>query len=516
MTTPLKNFGWQVTTASAGNTLTTLQNTKVDALSNTRVDEFASPHGIAFNPDGSRLAVADVSNHRILIFGVTGNTITLQTSFGSREYIAQPGAFTSPRGVVFSPDGSRLAVADTDNNRVQIFGIVNNTISHQVSSVDGQFVFPASVAFSPDGSRLAVADTGNNRIQVFGIVNNTMTHQVSYGSLGAAAGQFNNPYSVAFSPNGSRLVIADLGNNRIQVFDIVNNTITHQVSYGSAGGGVGQFSSPIAVTFSPDGSRLAVMDTYNHRIQVLGIVNNTITHQVSYGSTGSAAGRFNYPRGIAFSPDGSRLAVADTNNHRIQVLGVVGNTVSSQVTYGSLGYAPTYGAYCAAFNPGGTLLALTDTLNGRISVLGVSYDTMTHLVSYGSSGTGNGQFSSPYAIAFSPDGSRLVVADTNNHRLHVLGIVNSTVTHQAIYGSSGTTCESLSNPRSVAFSPDGVLLAVINSGNNNLQVLKAVGSTMTHLMSSGKIYYGEWGVAINPASLRMLITCPPYSKIHMI
>ena len=43
-----------------------------------------------------------------------------------------------------------------------------------------------------------------------------------------------------------------------------------------------------------------------------------------------------------------------------------------------------------------------------------------NIVSYGSNGSGNGQFSNPYGIAFTPDGSRFAVVDTSNNRIQIL------------------------------------------------------------------------------------------------
>ena len=41
---------------------------------------------------------------------------------------------------------------------------------------------------------------------------------------------------------------------------------------------------------------------------------------VYYGSLGSGNGQFNFPYGIAFTPDGSRFAVTEYGNNRIQIL----------------------------------------------------------------------------------------------------------------------------------------------------------------------------------------------------
>jgi len=88
-------------------------------------------------------------------------------------------------------------------------------------------------------------------------------HQLSFGSFGSADGQFNLPRGVAVDGSGN-IYVADVGNNRIQVF---NSAGTHQLSFGTLGSADGQFNSPIGVAVDGSGN-IYVSDTGNHRIQV--------------------------------------------------------------------------------------------------------------------------------------------------------------------------------------------------------------------------------------------------------
>ena len=65
------------------------------------------------------------------------------------------------------------------------------------------------------------------------------------------------------------------------------------------------------------GGRLAVADTENHRVVVLDAATGAFARAI--GSEGDGDGQFNYPSGVAALP-GGRLAVADYANHRVVVL----------------------------------------------------------------------------------------------------------------------------------------------------------------------------------------------------
>lgn len=77
----------------------------------------------------------------------------------------------------------------------------------------GDFRYPRHVAVTLDGD-IIVADTGNNRVQIF---NAFGVFKTEMGSHGKENGRFNEPSSVTELPNGD-IGVADKNNKRIQVF----------------------------------------------------------------------------------------------------------------------------------------------------------------------------------------------------------------------------------------------------------------------------------------------------------
>ena len=79
------------------------------------------------------------------------------------------GTFNVPFGVAVNPTTGNVYVADTNNNRIQVFDGNGNfiTMFGGTGSGDGQFSFPFGVAVNPSTGNVYVADTFNNRVQVF-------------------------------------------------------------------------------------------------------------------------------------------------------------------------------------------------------------------------------------------------------------------------------------------------------------------------------------------------------------
>jgi tripartite motif-containing protein 71 len=212
--------------------------------------KFSWPETAAVAPDGS-VWVGDTRNDKLQHFGakLSGKP----TSVGSSGSGAA-GQFNRIDGITVDAAGVVWA-ADTVNNRIQ---------SYTPSS--GKFaVFPASQAVkTPDGvavssSDVYVADTGNNRIVEFS------------KSTGSYVGQFtglNQPQGVALAPDGT-IWVADTFNN--QIVHLSSSLVNLGDTFGCSDGGTcpasQQFYQPHSLALSPTGSVLFVADTYNNRIQ---------------------------------------------------------------------------------------------------------------------------------------------------------------------------------------------------------------------------------------------------------
>jgi DNA-binding beta-propeller fold protein YncE len=123
---------------------------------------FNLPEGIAVDPSSGNVFVADTANNRIQVFSSNGTFITTWGRFGLVN-----GLFNSPEGIAVGQQGN-VFVADTANNRIQVFSSNGTFITTwgRFGLVDGNFVYPEGIAVGQQGN-VFVADTANNRIQVF-------------------------------------------------------------------------------------------------------------------------------------------------------------------------------------------------------------------------------------------------------------------------------------------------------------------------------------------------------------
>ncbi|OFV97820.1 MAG: hypothetical protein A3H28_10815 [Acidobacteria bacterium RIFCSPLOWO2_02_FULL_61_28] len=212
------------------------------AATGTTASRMNQPVGVA--SDGTRLFVADWGNNRVLIFnripetsGATADVVIGQDRFDSSDFGAGPQKLRRPNSV--STDGTRLFITDTLNNRVLIYNRIPTQNGAPADVVLGQPNFEGSRALPPaadtlsspmsattDGQRLIISDLGNNRILIYnrvptqsGAAADVVVGQPDFASNGAG----NTPTSTNFPrfaySDGQRLLAVDSGNNRILIYN---------------------------------------------------------------------------------------------------------------------------------------------------------------------------------------------------------------------------------------------------------------------------------------------------------
>jgi DNA-binding beta-propeller fold protein YncE len=111
---------------------------------------------------------------------------------------------------------------------------------------------PFSVAFSPTGGLLAVADSNANEVNMYSV-------SLVGGLSGVAAAHTGgDPLSVAFSPSGGLLATTDYADNNVSLFSVASTGQLAQVSGSPFSPGVG----PVSIAFDKDGFLLATAN-YN-------------------------------------------------------------------------------------------------------------------------------------------------------------------------------------------------------------------------------------------------------------
>ncbi|XP_070537988.1 tripartite motif-containing protein 2-like [Ptychodera flava] len=255
------------------------------------------------------------------------------------------GMLKEPWGVAVSPNTSDVVVADSGNNRVQVF--------HKAGPFKREFTFhgfekkfdPLDVAVTHDdrivisdyaNKQIIVCDMGGRMIRTFGsdmmkwpwgVAVNSYgdIHVVDYedhclrifdcdgvyiktiGNKGSAPGQFRNPLCVAINSRNN-IIVTDRENSRIQIFDEEGNLL---YIFKAPGEEEGQFKYPTGIAVDVN-DNIIVCDDWNNRVQMFR-PDGTFVRRIDSDADG-----LRYPDGVAVTPD-ERVVVCDYGNDCLKV-----------------------------------------------------------------------------------------------------------------------------------------------------------------------------------------------------
>jgi DNA-binding beta-propeller fold protein YncE len=264
-----------------------------------------------------------------------------------------------------------------------------------------------------------------------------------------AMGGFNGAWSVAYDQSGN-LYASDYFNDRVEKFDSNGNFVCQFGSYGTV---AGSFEFPRGIAVSPDGSTIAVTQEAN----TVQLFNSNCT----YKSQITVAGGLKRPRQVTFDPsnDGS-IWIADYNNNRVLHVSSTG-AVLLTINDGGAMKSPQGVVVDASGN-----VYVADSGNNAIEEYS---STGTLIATLATNGSGPGQVSIPSELALvGPAGHQiLLVADQGNNR--IIGIPIGTVP-AVTFGSLGSGAGQLNTPESIAYNPLDGAIAVADFGNSRVSL----------------------------------------------
>ena len=230
-----------------------------------------TPFGAWFAAATNVTYVSDSSQHRVRRIDPQTGTISSIVGTGSGSSAGDGGlaviaSVAFPAGLVTDAGASLLWIAEMDGHRVRLVNLTTGTIATFAGTGNASFCgdgaaatsaclkTPMALAVHPTTGALFISDSGNHRVRVVSSLS-VITTVVGAGfpffggDGGAGSAAFLNwPAGITWDDLGTKLYIADTGNNRIRSWNATADTV-----YTAAGQGCVVTTDVLSFLAQPSG-----------------------------------------------------------------------------------------------------------------------------------------------------------------------------------------------------------------------------------------------------------------------
>ncbi len=307
---------------------------------------------------------------------------------------------------------------------------------------------PLNMVLSDDGRYLLVTTNGagDQTINVIDLLRGRSAQTVSVKKSWLG---------LAFAPDGKRFFVSGGDDNEVMIFDFAGGRAAQagKIILGSADyhrlgdkernearrKGLGEFAFPAGVAVTPDGKRLYVAENLTHRVAVVDLATRKVITKIAVGE---------YPYDCEVARDGKRVYVSNWGSRSVAVIDTAVNQVVNNIPVGD---HPND----LELTRDGKTLYVANANSNTVSVVDTEQLKEIEAIStalHPKSPIG----SAPNAVALSPDEKTLYIANADNNDVAVVDVARRGASEVEGFIPTGWY------PTSVRVSRDGKRIFVAN------------------------------------------------------
>lgn len=456
---------WTFTTAPGP------QEPEIESVSppSTSIGQIVVINGRGFDPD---------PDANIVTFGGTRAIVT-EASLTSLTTVVPDLATEGPLRV--EVDG---LVSDPFNFTVVTLGELDNTVIARTSTEGG----PKHTAITPDGALAYVTNSESNSVSVIDLVNlETLDESIPVGQ---------HPLRIAIHPDGTYAYVTNFESHNVSVIDLTTNEVSEIIPVGL---------NPYGVAITPAGDRVYVSEYTSRGLSVIdadpgsGAFNRVVARTSTEGG----------PKVTTIRPDGGLAFVATDLGYEVFDIDPASPMYNAAIARTSV----EGGTNHVSITPDGALAILTTGLGEIIVVDAMPSDNRSFQVIARTSTEGGKK-----ETTITPDGTLVYATnfDSGTVTVYRLTVGSSSVPdgvkvplEEGTLGGGLTatlteiqTIEVGQNPEGIVIDPTTLTAVVVNSGSDDVSIIRISGTTaeelllvlqnrVTELGGSGAIKHGQ-------------------------
>jgi len=324
-----------------------------DSVSFSVTDQEATPTGIAFNTDGTKMFIVGNASKAVFQYSLDVPALNItptnnQLIFNSNVTInGIPVGTDTPLATINSLSTTeQLRLSFDDDNYVSFtvgagFDLSTANYNSKFFSVANEGPSPRGIAFDTNGTKMFIVGSDNNTVFQYSLTTVFDVSTASYDSVSFSVVQDGSPTGVAFNTDGTKMFISGNATNTIYQYTLttgfdlsiaIYNDILLLVS--------GQDSSPTDLAFNINGTKMFIVGNFNGEIYqytlTTGFDLSTATYDdVFFSVTDEDPG----PRSIKFNEDGTKMFIVGNDNSSIYQYTLTTGFDLSTASYSSVSFS---------------------------------------------------------------------------------------------------------------------------------------------------------------------------------
>ncbi len=402
----------------------------------------------AVGPPAATVAMAAPRRHRRRFVWTVVSVIPLALAglpLAVASATPAAAASTGPAPTLVVVTAPNDANTPSGGNVVQTFDTTTNSALHSPVAVGND---PWSVAITPDGTTAYVGNNGSGTVTPVTVSTDSTGTALCLPSGSCPSTTSTEPEAVAVTPDGSAAYVANSADDTVSEILLTGSGAPKVANTPIGAATADPFTRPDAIAISPDGKTAWVANYASGTLVPIDLATGAkIGSPITIPVTGSERAE---PTGLAFTPAGSHLLVADSGDGDVTDV-TIGSTgqVTGTDTFALESTAPTGSVtpWAVAVTPAGSTAWVTD------------YVTTGQVVPVGLAGATANVVGRPVAVHNDPDAVAITPAGTHAYVANYLSDTVSVLSLSAGASTVTATIETTGSPQGLAVTPDQAPMA---------------------------------------------------------
>ena len=285
------------------------------------------PIGIAFSPDGTKMFMMGTQHGAVRQYALS-TPFDVSTASYSSKFLVVEGQDNAQIGIAFSPDGTKMFMMGTQHDAVRQyalstpFDVSTGSYSSKFLVVKDQDNDPIGIAFSPDGTKMFMLGTEHDAVRQYALSTAFDISTASYSSkFLVVRDQDNLPANIAFSPDGTKMFMLGDEFGAVRQYALSTAFDITTASYSDKSTRVrNQDNVPEDIAFSPDGTKMFMMDSLRDRVSEYNIgPSYSINATSDSAALLFSSATYNKDSGVITMTFSEELVATETNYTKIHI-----------------------------------------------------------------------------------------------------------------------------------------------------------------------------------------------------